>query len=646
MSTTDPLPALEAARRRAGLASPDADSDGSRLPFPEELRLLASGRVLLLPLTLVASVGLLVLSVGLALSRSNPGSNWAELLFWVGLVVLVVPFASWLAGVGPTRGERLVALVVLGVLLYLVKVVHDPYAFVYSDEWVHVYNVQEILRSGALFHANPLIAVTARYPGLEAVTAGVASTTGLSVFASGLVVLCVARVALVLALFMVFERLTGSARIASIAGVVYVTNPNFVFWSAQFSYESLALPLIALAAAATISAMRSPRRPPGTPWRWTEGTSWTVVACLAALATVATHHLSSWALCVFLIATCLIAWARPQTRSQAPWLIAGVAVVATALWFALVAPGTGTYLFPVMGRAIHQTWDTLLGRTSGRGLFESAGGTQAEGQVAATWQRAFAVASVALVVIGLPFGLRTVWRKYRSSIFVLALAIAAVVYVAVVPMRLVPAAWETSNRSSEFLFVGVALVLGLAGLTAWSSRRFVLGAAACVGILLIGGIVAGWPPRVLLSQPYRVQAQGAVVTPQPALTAWWAKNVLGPGQRFIAPQAVGREILVHGGETTFVTDASFDARTVLYGRDVTAGVVNTLGNHAVSYVAIDRQASADDSMAGYFFQPAGQRDYIDPVVTRKYDSFPGVDRVLDLGDIVVYDVNRLWNVSG
>ncbi len=95
-----------------------------------------------------------------------------------------------------------------------------------------------------------------------------------------------------------------------------------------------------------------------------------------------------------------------------------------------------------------------------------------------------------------------------------------------------------------------------------------------------------------------------------------------------------------------MTDASFDARTVLYGPDVTSGIVTTLGDHRVSYVAIDRQASADDSMAGYFFPPAGQRDYIDPQVTHKYDSFPGVDRVLDVGDIVVYDVNRLWNVSG
>jgi hypothetical protein len=631
MSTTDPIPALEAAHRRAGRARPN----GSRLPLPEELRLLGTRRSLLLPLTLVASIGLLVVSVGLALSRSNPASNFAEMLFWLGLIVLVVPFASWLAGVGPTRGERVAALVIVGVLLYLVKVVHDPYTFIYSDEWVHTYNAQEIVRTGALYHANPLIPVTARYPGLEATTAAISSTTGLSVFASGLVLLGVARIVLVLALFMVFERLTGSARVASIASVVYLTNPNFLFWSAQFSYESLALPLIALAAASTIAAMRS---------KGPERRSWTVVACLAAAAVAPTHHLSSWALCVFLLATCAIAAIRPQTRSQAPWLIAGVAVASTALWFAFVAPSTGTYLFPVIGRAINQTWDTVVGRTSGRGLFQAAGGTHV--QLAPTWQRAFAVASVALVVVGLPFGLLRVWRKHRGNAFVVALAIAAVVYVAIVPMRLVPAAWETSNRSSEFLFIGVALVLGLAGLTAWSSRRFALGASAFIGVLLVGGLVAGWPPRVLLSLPYRASANGATLTSAPALTAAWASNVLGPGQRFIAPQAVGRELLVHGHELTWVTDAPFDARTVLYGPDVTSGIVTTLGNHRVSYVAVDRRVSGDDAMAGYFFPAVGDREFIDPTEFHKYDDFPGVDRLLDVGDIVVYDVNRLWNVTG
>jgi len=137
-----------------------------------------------------------------------------------------------------------------------------------------------------------------------------------------------------------------------------------------------------------------------------------------------------------------------------------------------------------------------------------------------------------------------------------------------------------------------------------------------------------------------------VISAQPAATAEWAKNVLGPGRRFIAPEAVARELIVNGKQIAFVTSASFDARSVLYAPDVTSGIVQTLGDHAVSYVAIDRRTSGDDSMAGYFFSRPGESEVIDPLEAHKYDAFPGVDRLLDTGDIVVYDVNRLWNVAG
>jgi hypothetical protein len=51
-------------------------------------------------------------------------------------------------------------------------------------------------------------------------------------------------------------------------------------------------------------------------------------------------------------------------------------------------------------------------------------------------------------------------------------------------------------------------------------------------------------------------------------------------------------------------------------------------------------------MAGYFFPGPADNDFIDTQEAQKYDGFPGVDRLLDTGDIVVYDVHRLWNVTG
>jgi hypothetical protein len=637
MSTADPRDIAESvsSRERARVMP---QREPSRVATATERRALDPRGAFAYP-ALVAASGLLVTSIGLALARSDPGSGGAEFLFWLGLLMILVPFAFALVTHAPTRTERLASIVFLGLVLYLVKIVHDPYGFVYADEWVHTYNAQEIVRTGALFHPNPIIPVTARYPGLETVTAALASVAGIGVYAAGVILLGAVRLVLVLALFLLFERLTGSPRVASIAALVYLTNPNFLFWTAQFSYESLALPLVLLATFATVRTAFDPRT-----GNIRERRGWWAVALLASLGVIATHHLSAYALCIFLVAVTVTAACRPATRRQAPYLLTALVVIATLLWEHLVAPATYSYLVPVLGRAFHETIDTITGHTSGRGLFQAAAGTHQ--QVASTWQRAIAILAVALVVLALPIGLREILRRHRDKPVMLVLGAAAVVYVAVLPMRLVPAAWETSNRSSEFLYVGVALAIGLAvALWRFADIRFAGIAAACAAILAVGGVVAGWPPRVLLSLPYRVQTGGAVIPPQPRAAADWAAEVLGRRHRFVAPAASGRELLVHGGEWTWVSDAPFKAETILYGDTVTAGIVDTLGQRRITYVELARRASADDSMAGYFFMRPGTDVFVDPSSWKKYDVFPGVSRLLDTGDLFVYDVRSLWSAG-
>src|SRR5712692_4195730 len=118
MSKADPPAAKGRAQgRRVRQDRARAVPPGSRLAGPEQLRLRGGPtQSRLLPLTLLAAGGLLVASGGLALSRSNPGSAWAELFFWVGLVLIVAPFAGHLARVGPGRRERLASVLVVGVL--------------------------------------------------------------------------------------------------------------------------------------------------------------------------------------------------------------------------------------------------------------------------------------------------------------------------------------------------------------------------------------------------------------------------------------------------------------------------------------------------------------------------------------------------
>src|SRR5205823_2783210 len=131
--------------------------------------------------------------------------------------------------------ERIVLVQLLGLSLYLVKVLRDPFGFTFADELAHLPNANAILHTHELFHSTSILPATGYYPGLESLAAALSSMSGLTPFGTGLIVIAAARVLMMLALFLLFERLSGSARVAALGAGVYAANANFLFFSAQFS---------------------------------------------------------------------------------------------------------------------------------------------------------------------------------------------------------------------------------------------------------------------------------------------------------------------------------------------------------------------------------------------------------------------------
>src|SRR5258708_18056126 len=114
-------------------------------------------------LSLVAACGLLIVSTADSLSGS--GVQGVEPLFWLGLLVIAAPIAARLLAPRAARLERLGLVLVFGVDLYLVKWLQSPFAFTYSDEFVHLYNANQIFDSARLFSPDALLPVSALYPG-------------------------------------------------------------------------------------------------------------------------------------------------------------------------------------------------------------------------------------------------------------------------------------------------------------------------------------------------------------------------------------------------------------------------------------------------------------------------------------------------
>jgi hypothetical protein len=594
---------------------PSAATGWGRLPF----------------FTLVAGEALVVVAAANALSRSGHGGGIA--LFWLASLSLVALATFRLTSPVAARRERVGILIVVGMTLYLVKVLKDPFTFTYSDEFLHGYNAFKVLDTGSLLSDNPILPVTPRYTGLPSETSVVASLTGFHVFGAGVVVIGAARLVMMLALFLLFEEITRSSRVAGLAGLIYAANPNFVFFTAQYAYESLALPLAVLVMAGVTRWMRRDDD--------AARHGWAVAVPIVSTAVVMTHHMTAYALFGFLAAFALVhALVSRGGGTRSPWPFAVFTGVAIVLWLTFVASDTVGYLTPIFTSALESALETITNETAPRELFVSESGVRGPAV-----ERVVALSSIAIIALALPLGIRDVRRRYWRHPVALTFAAAAVGYLGTLFLRFIPAAaaWEVGNRASEFLFVGVALMLALAAAAGNIGRRasgrlLVAGAAV---VVFAGGVITAAPPDVRLALPYRIIAEGHVLEPSGARAAAWTSSNLGRGARFGADQANARLLVAHG-QVAFAGSSPNVDEVILYPI-FTPSMYSVVAENRLRYIVMDRRRIRDDRTVGYFFaSPRATRAGIYPRTWyEKFDRQPGVSRVFDSGDLVIYDVGRM-----
>jgi hypothetical protein len=219
---------------------------------------------------------------------------------------------------------------------------------------------------------------------------------------------------------------------------------------------------------------------------------------------------------------------RRAPGRHAPDLLTIFAVVAAAAWLLLVANQTVGYLSPVLSRAVLSILQMIGGEQATRQLFVST-----SGYVAPLWERMTGIGAVLLCLGGLPFGLYQVWRRYARSAVAVLLASAAVVYFLMLGFRLTGAGWETANRASAYLFLGLALVLSMAAVQVWLAlvpgRSGRLAVIVYAGIIFAGGVIAGWPAQQRLALPYVVDAGGQTILPEGEAAAQWVRPSLTSG---------------------------------------------------------------------------------------------------------------------
>lgn len=588
-------------------------------------------------LALISAWGVIIIAGVYNASRN--GVSGADFILWFGLLLIFVPVTVRLISPAASRFERLSLLLMVGICFYLVKVMFSPLYFSYFDEFLHWRTANDIVSSGHLFSDNSLLPVSFYYPGLEIVTAALAKLSGLSTFICGTIVVGVAHLVMILALFMLYELITKSARIAGIATIIYATNPHFLFFDAQFAYESLALPL------ATFMLFLMARSETGNSKR-----RWIILAAWAVLgAVVVTHHATD-----FFFDGLLILWAvicvfqRPAALLRSNVVrTALLGIVASLAWISLPGNPVVGYLSPYFTGALNELGHVLTGASSARPLFVSYSGPSTP-----LWERALALFSVGLIVFCLPFGLLCLWQRYRSNILVRAFGIISLFYPLSHLFRFTNFGSDFPDRVAAFLFIPIACVLAVLITQFWPAKNLSWKQTSLITwgivILLLGGFILGnGPPKELLPGPYLVAADSSSIEPEGIQAATWTRLYLGPNNHIATDRTNQLLMGVFGDQYIVSPDRDkLDEEAVFFSTTLGSYGISVLQQAHVRYLVIDLRLSKALPHIGFYFDEGepGAFDHTTPMsiaALTKFNTIPQINRVFDSGDIVIYDVGEL-----
>ncbi|AFM19322.1 hypothetical protein Mycch_4620 [Mycolicibacterium chubuense NBB4] len=579
---------------------------------------------------------------------------------------IAMTFASALWALSRPRLDRALrntAVVCLGITTTVQWRMNDPLLFRGYDEQLHMRTLADIESSHSLFQPHPLLAVSPRYPGLEALAAFF-TQLGLPVMIAATAVVLLARLALVLTLCAAVEHLTGSPRAGGLAVAVYAISPQFVFFNSQFAYQTLSLPL-ALAAVAFIAQAR----------RSDDARPLLAGATTCLLAVAFTHHLTS-----LLTAAFLIVWAMAEPKGQVRRRVAFgavVAVLATAFWAAVQWSLLRDYFGPMID-------DVVLQLTSG---MQRSPFSETSADPKPSWERGLLLYYALIVSLTVSFlvllSSRSLVRRVRFASGRRRVAtstddlrpweprIVLVMMVAMIPLlfaaRALPRWGEVGDRASTFLYLPFSLlVVGVAlywfrkplfarkdGSDARHGRRcgatrargrilirplaLILGTAAFLGGYLLGS-GSEW---ARLPGGYLPGGDGRSMDAETLAAVRWARDQLPAGSRIGADRLSATLLASRARLWPVLTHTDSPEVASLYKADGWGpGQSDIVRSKHLQYLYVDRRFAGAEPRVGTYFDesPALKLTYAE---LTKFDRVPEIRQVYRHGPISIYDLSGL-----
>jgi hypothetical protein len=609
---------------------------------PEASGMRRRGRQRYFPAGVVCAatgLGLCCEGVAMAVAPRHPGVG--EVLFFVAIVV---PFTIFLTVLmAPRLGSlREITVAILGLYPAMVYRISSPLVLAGYDEHQHAQSLLNLLRGSGLFSPNPVLRVSPYYPGLELFTGVGIRLTGLPVVLAMSLVVLLCRLLLVLIIYHSALLVSPSRRGASLVVAFYAVSSEFYSFNSAFAYQTLALTL----GLGGIFLLRRAQLA-----NYVAGRQLFFIASLVLIATVVTHHATSWMVLAF-----LIAWAAMSRKGERKLLARAAVVmgVAVAIWTAAFTSLLARYFVPIFSGVL-QTAQAFLAGTSGHHIFGASGGTPP----IAYWERVVLVVytlscTLAALVCAWIMLSRAFHNRDRMIGLLGALNLAFPLTAAA---HFNPGVGELGSRAATFLFLPLALSCSLIIQRHPRVTRRPAGThnpfRPAVLIALIGGTAISYLGGTLLGSnpdwnrlpgPYLVSADFRTQDPETIAAVDWAATHLPTGSTVAADRVpavlLGSQArlwpVTHPQQGLEPAQLYFSAA---WGPQQTAIVK---GLH-IDYLYVDTRLADSLPYVGYYFSQGetAKPTRITVADVAKFAHVPGLKTVYHHGPVTIYDTAGL-----
>lgn len=586
---------------------------------------------------LVTGLGLCLDGFAVAVAPRYPGVGL--LLFWAAILIPFATFMTVLLAAQPSRALRELTVAAVGVYPAVIYRMASPLVLGGFDEHLHERTLLDLLRGSGLFAPNPLLPISPHYPGMELFTGAVVRLTGMPVMVTISLVVLLCRLLFVLTIYHGALTVNPSRWGASLVVVLYAASPQFYFFNSQFAYQTMALTLglgglFLLRRAQLAEGAAVPR--------------FFCAAILALIATVITHHVTSWIVLGF-----LVVWTVVAPRGQRKVLACAAAVMGTSvvIWTGDIVNQLVVYLGRVGAAALQELQLFVGGAATQHTVFGSSGGA-----VTPTWERVVIIfyslsCTCTAVICGWTLLSRAFRQRNRMLGLVGALSLA---YPITLAAHFVPSTGGLGDRASTFLFFPLALSCSLvmrrtSGVHQPVRRRHspavlipLMGLVVCT---YMGGVMLGvGPDWIILPGPYLVTAEARTQDPETLAAVRWAAAHLPAGSRVVADRVPADLLAAHARLwPVMAPEHGLEAAQLYFadgwGPEQTA-IVKGL---QISYLYVDQRLADSLPRDGFYFYPGESPTLrrITAVDLTKFSHVPGLRAVYHHGPVTIYDTAGL-----